>query len=111
MLIPRLLAIFRRRRAVALVLVAVMVTVLPGFAVRTIDVGVLYNSRSDMQHAADWGIRIYTINVGYGADRVVMQGIAAITNGQEFYAQGTPEEYTAQLRLLSETLAAWATRC
>lgn len=52
------------------------------------------------QDAADLGIRVYTISVGYGADRALMQQIAAITNGEEFYAQGTPEQYTAQLRLI-----------
>jgi Flp pilus assembly protein TadG len=52
------------------------------------------------QDAADLGIRIHTISVGYGADRVLMQAIAALTDGQEYYAQGTPEQYTAQLRLI-----------
>ena len=43
----------RRRRAVVAVQVAVMMTVLVAFAALTIDVGVMYNARADLQRTAD----------------------------------------------------------
>ncbi|MFO0839697.1 MAG: VWA domain-containing protein [Phycisphaerae bacterium] len=49
------------------------------------------------QLCANDNMRIYCVSVGAGVDRSVMQQIAAIAYGQEFYASGTPEEYTAQL--------------
>lgn len=54
--------------------------------------------------AADLGIRIYTISVGYNVDRPLMQEIASIGRGQEFYAAGNPEEYTEQLETIFRTL-------
>jgi len=42
-----------RRRGVAAVLVLVLLPVLVGFAALVIDVGVLYNTRADLQNAAD----------------------------------------------------------
>jgi hypothetical protein len=56
------------------------------------------------EQAADLGFRIYTISVGYNVDRALMQEIAAIGNGQEFYAVGSPEEYTEQLEAIFRTL-------
>ncbi|MBU0640805.1 MAG: VWA domain-containing protein [Planctomycetes bacterium] len=56
------------------------------------------------QAAADEGIRIYAISVGQGVDRDIMQQIAVIGHGQEFYASGTPEEYTDQLEAIFRTL-------
>jgi Flp pilus assembly protein TadG len=50
-------------------------------------------------------IRIYCISVGSSTDRTVMQQIAEIGNGEEFYAHGNPEEYTAQLRDVFRTIA------
>ena len=50
------------------------------------------------ESAGDLGITIYTVSVGFGADRSTLQAIAAAGNGVEFYAAGTPEEYAAQLR-------------
>lgn len=49
------------------------------------------------QVAADAGIRIYCVSVGQDVDRELMQEIAAIGRGQEFYAAGTPEQYQAEL--------------
>ncbi len=49
------------------------------------------------QQAADLGFKIHTISVGYEVDRALMQEIAAIGHGQEFYAAGSPEEYAEQL--------------
>ena len=56
------------------------------------------------QSAADLGITIYTVSVGYGADRTQLQNIAAAANGVEFYATGTPEEYAAQLQFIFATI-------
>ncbi len=56
------------------------------------------------QQAADQGFTIYTISVGYNVDRDMMQQIASIGNGQEFYAAGSPEEYSDQLELIFRTL-------
>lgn len=56
------------------------------------------------EQAADLGYRIYTISVGYEVDRELMQEIAAIGHGQEFYAAGNPEEYTEQLEEIFRTL-------
>lgn len=47
--------------------------------------------------AEDLGFRIYTVSVGYYVDRDLMQQIAEIGRGEEFYAVGSPEEYTDQL--------------
>lgn len=50
------------------------------------------------KRAANLGIRIYSISVGSGADRALMQQIASIARGEEFFASsGNPTEYTAQL--------------
>jgi hypothetical protein len=56
------------------------------------------------QIAADQGIVIYAISVGWLADRPTMQAIAAITGGQEFFAGGTPEQYTVQLLDIFRTI-------
>ena len=56
------------------------------------------------QNASDEGYRIYAISVGYSADRPLMQEIANIGHGQEFYAAGTPEEYTEQLETIFRAL-------
>ncbi|MBK9121377.1 MAG: VWA domain-containing protein [Phycisphaerales bacterium] len=54
--------------------------------------------------AANNKIRIFTVSVGSGSDRSLMQSIAAIGGGQEFYADGTPEEYTKQLEDIFRSL-------
>jgi len=56
------------------------------------------------EEAANEGFRIYCVSVGYSADREVMQTIAAKGHGQEFYAAGSPEEYTEQLQDIFRTL-------
>ncbi len=59
----------------------------------------------EMAHqAADEGFRIYCVSVGYGADRDLMEQIAAIGNGEEFFAAGDPETYTAQLEEIFRSL-------
>lgn len=57
------------------------------------------------QMAADQGIKIYAISMGYGADRSTMQAVAAATGGEEFYAHGNPAEYTALLQSIFRTIA------
>lgn len=59
---------------------------------------------SQAQAAADLGFTIYTISVGSAADRSVLQQIAAIGHGQEFYAAGSPQEYADQLTAIFRTL-------
>lgn len=56
------------------------------------------------QLAADQNITIYSISVGYGADRALMQQIASIGKGIEFYAAGSPQQYTDQLEDIFRTL-------
>ncbi len=54
--------------------------------------------------ARDQGILVYAVSVGYGVDRTVLQTIASIAGGQEFYAAGSPEEYTEQLQMIFRAL-------
>lgn len=54
--------------------------------------------------AADDGVAVYTVSVGYSVDRELMQAIASKASGQEFYAVGSPEEYTEQLKDIFRTL-------
>ncbi len=61
-------------------------------------------ARDMAQLAADHDMRIYTVSVGYNVDRPLMQEIATIGGGQEFYAVGNPEEYTEQLELIFRSL-------
>jgi len=56
------------------------------------------------QMAADEGFRVYTVSVGYNVDRELLQEIATIGNGQEFYAAGNPDEYTDQLEMIFRAL-------
>lgn len=56
------------------------------------------------ERAADKGYNIYTVSVGYNVDRQLMEAIANIGHGQEFYAAGSPEEYTDQLEMIFRTL-------
>lgn len=56
------------------------------------------------EQLAEMGARIYTVSVGYYVDREMMQQIATIGHGQEFYAAGSPEEYAEQLEAIFRTL-------
>jgi hypothetical protein len=56
------------------------------------------------QICADEDFRIYSVSVGYNVDRQLLQEIATIGNGKEFYAVGSPEEYSEQLELIFRTL-------
>jgi len=49
------------------------------------------------QEAREMGIRIYCISVGTNADRELMQQIASIGDGEEFFAAGDIDQYAAQL--------------
>lgn len=50
------------------------------------------------QQARNYGFQIHTVSVGFEVDRAIMQEIAAIGGGQEFFAGGNPEQYTEQLQ-------------
>ncbi|MBN1343994.1 MAG: VWA domain-containing protein [Phycisphaerae bacterium] len=54
--------------------------------------------------AAALGIRIYAVSVGSSADTNTMEQIAQIGKGTHFYAQGSIEDYSAQLQAIFETL-------
>jgi len=54
--------------------------------------------------AAALGIRVYTVSVGSAADRDLMRKIAQVGSGQEFFAGGPVETYTAELQSIFATL-------
>ena len=56
------------------------------------------------QEAAALGIRIYTVTVGCDADISTMEQIAQIGNGTHFHAEGSADEYSAQLEVIFQTL-------
>ena len=68
------------------------------------DPAAMQYARDQAQLAYDAGFRIYCVSVGYNVDRVLMQEIAAIGGGQEFYAAGNPEEYTEELEDIFRSL-------
>ena len=49
-------------------------------------------------------IQFYCVSVGAEANRGLMQEIAALAGGQEFYASGTISEYSAQLQQIFDEL-------
>ncbi len=49
------------------------------------------------QRASDLGLRIFAVSVGFGADQSLMSQIADIGRGEHFHAEGSIEEYSAQL--------------
>lgn len=55
--------------------------------------------------AASQNMKIHTVSVGVDADRDTLQAIAAIGLGQEFYAAGAPETYSAELQAIFKTIA------
>lgn len=62
------------------------------------------DASSVAETAAEQGMKIYTVSVGYSADRELMQQIAAIGHGEEFYAAGSPEDYTDDLRRIFQQI-------
>ena len=56
------------------------------------------------QAAADEGIQIHCVSVGSTYDESLMDDIAAIGNGLHLHAEGSIEEYSAQLDLIFESL-------
>lgn len=56
------------------------------------------------QSAVNQGIRIYTISVGSGADTALMSQIATLGKGIHLHAEGSIEEYSAQLEAIFKTL-------
>lgn len=49
------------------------------------------------QEAANQGIRVFAVSVGIGANQTLMQQIADIGGGEHFHAEGTIDQYSAQL--------------
>lgn len=56
------------------------------------------------QKAADLGIKVFAVSVGSGADRNLMTQIASIGNGEHFHAEGSIEEYSADLARIFSTI-------
>lgn len=56
------------------------------------------------QQAADEGFTVHTVSVGSYADRGIMQEIAQIGGGLEFYAAGNPDEYKDELENIFRSL-------
>ena len=54
--------------------------------------------------AAANNIRIFAVSVGSGANQELMQQIADIGQGEHFHAEGSIEEYSAQLTEIFRTL-------
>ncbi len=59
--------------------------------------GVNY-ATTKVNEAVSKGIQIQCISVGADANRTLMQQIATLGSGQEFYAAGTIDQYSAQLK-------------
>jgi hypothetical protein len=55
--------------------------------------------------AARNNIRIYAVSVGIESDRSLMQDLAEIGGGEEFYAAGNPVQYAQQLQDLFQRIA------
>jgi Flp pilus assembly protein TadG len=55
--------------------------------------------------AAGKGIKIYCVSVGAEANRTLMQQIAGIGHGEEFFAAGTIDQYSAQLAAIFAELS------
>lgn len=62
-------------------------------------------ARSMAQLAADKGIQIFTITVGVGADRSLMEDLAKVGGGMTFHAEGTIAQYSAELEAIFDRLA------
>lgn len=60
--------------------------------------GAVNYTRNQARIAAERGIVVHTVSVGSSADRTLMQEVASIGGGIEFYAGGTPEEYADALQ-------------
>ncbi|MBU0719600.1 MAG: VWA domain-containing protein, partial [Planctomycetes bacterium] len=56
------------------------------------------------QAAAALGIRIFAVSVGAGANQVLMNQIADIGQGEHFHAEGSIEEYSAELAAIFQQL-------
>ncbi|MHC5111188.1 MAG: hypothetical protein ACYTHJ_15065 [Planctomycetota bacterium] len=56
------------------------------------------------QAAASLGFRIFAVSIGSGANQSLVQQIADIGHGEHFQAEGSIEEYRAQLMEIFHTL-------
>jgi hypothetical protein len=54
--------------------------------------------------AASKGIQIFTVSVGSGSDIALMEEIATIGRGEHFHAEGSIEQYSAQLDMIFQHL-------
>ncbi|NOX57524.1 MAG: VWA domain-containing protein [Planctomycetes bacterium] len=54
-------------------------------------------ARTMAEAAADAGIQIFSVSVGSGADRILMDDIASLSKGTYFRAEGTVAQYSDQL--------------
>ncbi len=88
------------RRGAVIVQVVVALAMVIGFAALTIDVGVMYNTRSDLQHAADAaalaGAAFYTTDTAMGIRRGAYENpLALATSEVRSRAQPISSEHTA----------------
>jgi Mg-chelatase subunit ChlD len=56
------------------------------------------------QEAADLGFRIFAVSVGSEPDLAFMDQLAAIGHGEHFHAEGSIDQYSAQLDSIFATL-------
>lgn len=66
--------------------------------------GAMEYCRVMAQQAAAEGFTVHTVSVGSYADRGIMQEIAQIGGGIEFYAAGNPDEYKDELETIFRSL-------
>lgn len=62
-------------------------------------------ARSMAKAAASQNIQIFTVTVGTGADRSLMEELASTGGGMTFHAEGSIEEYSAELEAIFARLA------
>ncbi len=95
----------KRRRAVVAVQVAVSAFLIIGFAALTIDVGVMYNTRADLQRAADAaalaGVSAYTsdemmqVRLGQGSPSLLYEVLSSAGSRVDAFAASNPSLGTA----------------
>jgi hypothetical protein len=61
-------------------------------------------ARAQAEIAANLGFRIFAVSVGSGANEPFMAELAELANGEHFHAEGSIEEYSAQLSAIFQQL-------
>ena len=61
-------------------------------------------ARDSAQDAASQGIQIFAVSVGSVSDQALMEELATTGNGQHFHAEGTIDQYSAELDQIFERL-------